>query len=62
MGEVADYLGNTAAIARSSYVDPRVVDLFEDGRTVDSAIARTDPTNRTARTAAERAVLGLLDS
>jgi DNA topoisomerase I len=62
MSEVADYLGNTAAIARSSYVDPRVVDLFEDGRTVDSAIARIDPTNRRARTAAERAVLGLLDS
>ena len=28
---VADYLGNTPAIARSSYVDSRVVDLYSDG-------------------------------
>jgi DNA topoisomerase I len=60
MSEVADYLGNTAAVARSSYVDPRVIDLFEDGRTVDSAVARVDPTRRSARAAAERSVLDLL--
>ena len=28
---VADYLGNTPAVARGSYVDPRVVDLYDDG-------------------------------
>lgn len=28
---VADYLGNTPTIARTSYVDPRVVELYNDG-------------------------------
>jgi DNA topoisomerase IB len=28
----AEALGNTRAVARSSYVDPRVLDLFEEGR------------------------------
>jgi DNA topoisomerase IB len=34
MKEVADYLGNTPAVARSSYVDPRVIDRFKAGQTV----------------------------
>ncbi|WP_433718240.1 DNA topoisomerase IB [Actinoplanes sp. CA-051413] len=34
MKEVAEMLGNTPAVARSSYVDPRVVEEFEKGRTV----------------------------
>jgi DNA topoisomerase IB len=34
MKEVAEYLGNTPAVARASYVDPRIVDLFEDGVTI----------------------------
>jgi DNA topoisomerase I len=33
--EVAHYLGNTPAVAKSAYVDPRVVDLFHEGRTID---------------------------
>src|SRR5690606_37166038 len=28
MRTVAEHLGNTAAVARASYVDPRIVDLF----------------------------------
>lgn len=32
--EVADYLGNTPAVCRSSYIDPRLFDLFHDGITV----------------------------
>ena len=36
MREVADQLGNTPAVARSSYVDPRLVDRFlDEGRTVE---------------------------
>ena len=31
MREVAELLGNTPTVARTSYVDPRVVDLFHDG-------------------------------
>ncbi|MGI5240869.1 DNA topoisomerase IB [Dactylosporangium sp. CA-139066] len=33
MREVADRLGNTPAVARSSYVDPRVVEAYESGVT-----------------------------
>src|SRR5439155_257021 len=29
--EVAHYLGNTPAVCRNSYIDPRVVDCFRDG-------------------------------
>ncbi|BCJ49484.1 DNA topoisomerase [Actinoplanes sp. NBRC 14428] len=34
MKEVAELLGNTPAVARSSYVDPRVVEAYENGETV----------------------------
>ena len=34
MREVADLLGNTPAVARASYVDPRVIDLYTAGETV----------------------------
>lgn len=53
MREVAELLGNTPAVARKSYVDPRVVELFHDGVTAD--IPR-----RASRAALERAVLDLL--
>jgi DNA topoisomerase-1 len=32
MKDVAELLGNTPAVARNAYVDPRVVDLYEEGR------------------------------
>ena len=35
MRDAAAVLGNTPAIARSSYVDPRIVDHFMHGRTID---------------------------
>ena len=36
MREVADLLGNTPAVARSAYVDPKVVAAYERGRTIDN--------------------------
>lgn len=36
MREVSEYLGNTPTVARGSYVDPRVIDLFEDGITISA--------------------------
>jgi len=36
--EVADYLGNTPAVARASYIDPRVIELYEADRTIASAL------------------------
>ena len=40
--DVAAHLGNTPAVARSAYIDPRVVEHFEDGRTIESALDTTD--------------------
>lgn len=53
--QVAETLGDTTAVARKSYVDPRVIDRFEDGET----IANGDSVPR-SRTGAERAVVELL--
>lgn len=33
--EVAEYLGNTPAVARASYIDPRVIDKFRGGEVID---------------------------
>lgn len=46
MAEVADVLGNTPAVARSSYVDPRVVEAFEHGETVAAALRRAGRARR----------------
>jgi DNA topoisomerase I len=35
---VAEQLGNTPAVARGSYVDPRVIERFEEGETVGEAL------------------------
>ena len=42
MQEVASYLGNTPAVSRSSYVDPRVIDRFEVEITVIEALVAMD--------------------
>jgi DNA topoisomerase-1 len=34
MKAVADHLGNTPTVARSSYVDPRLVDRFMSGEVI----------------------------
>lgn len=59
MREVSEHLGNTPAVARSSYVDPRVVDLFEDGVTVAGGHRRVAPGEPVSRTL-EKQVLKLL--
>jgi DNA topoisomerase IB len=38
--EVADYLGNTPAVARRSYIDPRVFRGYEQGITVAAAVGK----------------------
>ena len=35
---MADYLGNTPAVARASYIDPRVIERYEHGRTIASVL------------------------
>lgn len=64
--EVAVYLGNTPAVARASYVDPRVVDRFEEGVTIAATLERLpvdepdEPTDAIFREGVEAAVLHLL--
>ena len=64
VGEVADYLGNTPAIARSSYIDPRVFDRYRSGITIGGAleaIAEHDEDGRPPiQGPVEEAVLDLL--
>jgi DNA topoisomerase-1 len=64
MKEVSGYLGNTPAVARASYVDPRVIDLFNDGVTISPALASTDDdlSDGTTHGKIERAVLNLLQA
>jgi DNA topoisomerase I len=40
MKEVSHYLGNTPAVCRSSYVDPRVVDRYHAGATIAPALGK----------------------
>jgi DNA topoisomerase IB len=58
--QVAGYLGNTAAIAKSSYIDPRVIDLYEAGVTIEAAVRRNYPTPSARQAGLERAVLKML--
>ena len=60
MKEVAEFLGNTPALARSAYVDPRVVDEYEEGRTIAAATRRRHRSPDERQSALERAVLRLL--
>ena len=62
MKEVAEYLGNTPTIARNSYVDPRVIDLYEDGVTIATAVRRSYDSPDEQQRALERAVSRMLDS
>jgi len=38
VAEVAHYLGNTPAVCRASYIDPRVIDLYNDGVTIHAVL------------------------
>ena len=48
MKEVSEGLGNTPAVARSSYVDPRVVKAYEKGMTIAAAAKRASRTDDAA--------------
>jgi len=59
--EVAHYLGNTPAVARRSYIDPRVIDLYQQGMTIDASLALGQQEGAGMRDALEAAVLDLLE-
>jgi DNA topoisomerase IB len=61
--EVAELLGNTPAVARRSYIDPRVFDRYRSGWTIAGMLERIpdlDPANDRVRSRIEGAVLDLL--
>ena len=60
MREVSGFLGNTPALARSSYVDPRVVQAYEEGRTIAATTRRRHDSPDLRQAALERATLRLI--
>jgi len=64
VAEAADYLGNTPAVCKASYVDSRVIDLFEHGETIAEAVERigrgTPPGTPATHGEVEAAVLAML--
>jgi DNA topoisomerase IB len=61
--EVSEALGNTPAVARNSYIDPRVFDRYERGETILPALQRIGARDRDdsrIRGEIEAAVLALL--
>jgi DNA topoisomerase I len=63
--QVADFLGNTPAVCRTSYIDPRIFDRFRGGITIRQAVGeveRVDPeTMPKVQGRIEAAVLDLLE-
>jgi DNA topoisomerase IB len=62
--KVSEQLGNTPAVCKASYVDPRVVDRFEHGETISDALARAAEADddRTAQRTLEAGVCSLLSA
>lgn len=62
--EVSGYLGNTPAVCRASYIDPRVIELYENGETVAPVLGSIGENGLFGRPAThgavEQAVLELL--
>jgi DNA topoisomerase-1 len=62
---VAHYLGNTPAVCRASYIDPRVFDRFQSGWTIGPAIeperGDVDLSDERVRRRIEAAVLDLIE-
>jgi DNA topoisomerase IB len=64
--EAAHYLGNTPAVCRSSYIDPRVIDRYLAGHTISSTVEASswpiDNATSPTQGPIEEAVLDLLDN
>jgi DNA topoisomerase I len=62
--EVAHYLGNTPAVCRASYIDPRVFDRYRSGWTIEPVLAnmaeRSEAREPSLQGAVEEAVLDLI--
>lgn len=58
--EVSDHLGNTPTVAKGSYIDPRVIEAYEEGETITVPGARSGEPARTRQRAVEQAVRELI--
>ncbi|HEY5977293.1 MAG TPA: DNA topoisomerase IB [Solirubrobacterales bacterium] len=57
---VAEHLGNTPAVARSAYIDPKLLDCFRNGHTIELPTDAEPPFGPRVRTRVEREVLEML--
>jgi DNA topoisomerase IB len=63
LDDVSEHLGNTPTVARTSYVDPRIITQYENGHTIRRAISLAGSANLNrapTRTRLERSVVRLL--
>jgi len=62
MKEISEALGNTPAVVRSSYVDPRIVQGYERGMTIAAAVRRAERMRRpdAGRATLEKATRALI--
>ena len=58
--EVAEALGNTPAVCRGSYIDPRVLDRFRDGSTIRPTASGNGRLTAKQRLKIEREVIDLV--
>ena len=54
--EVAHYLGNTPTVCRASYIDPRVIDRYNDGLTIHDELHRLGAEARFGELATQGAI------
>ena len=60
VGRVAEALGNTPAVCRRSYIDPRVLDRFRDGEQIQATASTNGKLSAKRRAKLEREVLRLI--
>jgi DNA topoisomerase-1 len=58
--EVSEALGNTPAVCRASYIDPRVLDRYRDGTTIEPTASGNGRLSAKRRRQIEREVIGLV--
>jgi DNA topoisomerase I len=60
VAQVSEALGNTPAVCRASYIDPRVLDRFRDGTTIRPAAGANGRLSAKQRLKIEREVIALV--
>jgi DNA topoisomerase IB len=61
VGEVSEILGNTPAVARRSYIDPRVIDRYLAGHTIEPALEHIGPLDEIGERQRRRLELAVLE-